>query len=75
MDTADLLNDAVDRIRELVHDTIDGLDTPQLAWQPDEGGNSIGWLLWHLTRVQDDHIADAEACRGGRSIGRYVCND
>jgi uncharacterized damage-inducible protein DinB len=20
--------------------------------------NSIAWLLWHLTRVQDDHVAD-----------------
>jgi hypothetical protein len=22
------------------------------------GANSIGWLVWHLTRVQDDHVAE-----------------
>src|SRR5690606_18653451 len=25
----------------------------------DAEANSIAWLIWHLTRVQDDHIADA----------------
>ena len=27
-------------------------------YRPDPDANSIAWLLWHLTRVQDDHIAD-----------------
>jgi hypothetical protein len=36
---------------------VDGLDVDQLAWRPDEGSNSIAWLVWHLTRVEDDHIA------------------
>ena len=58
MDSNELLADAVGRIRDLVHSTIDHLDTAQLGWQPDEGGNSIGWLLWHLTRVQDAHVAE-----------------
>ena len=26
---------------------------------PDGQANSITWLIWHLTRIQDDHIADA----------------
>ena len=29
-----------------------------LVWTPAPGANSIGWLVWHLTRVQDDHVAD-----------------
>jgi hypothetical protein len=29
----------------------------------DEGANSIAWLVWHLTRVQDDHIADVAGLR------------
>jgi hypothetical protein len=24
----------------------------------DPEANTIGWLVWHLTRVQDDHVAD-----------------
>ena len=29
-----------------------------LMTPPADGANPIGWLIWHLTRVQDDHIAD-----------------
>ncbi len=25
---------------------------------PEPGSNPIGWLVWHLTRVQDSHIAE-----------------
>jgi hypothetical protein len=52
-----LLADAFDRIRELVHDCAQGLTTDELAFRVDPDANSIGWLIWHLTRVQDDHIA------------------
>ena len=57
MHASDLLTDAVQRVRELVHETAHGLDTDELARRPDDRGNSIGWLLWHLTRIQDDHVA------------------
>jgi len=56
--TADLLADAFGRIRGAVHEAVDGLTPGQLAFRPDSGSNSIGWLVWHLTRIQDDHIAD-----------------
>jgi hypothetical protein len=32
-----------------------------LAVRLDAECNTIGWLVWHLTRIQDDHIADAES--------------
>ena len=38
---------------------MDGLDPAALEYQPDPSSNSIAWLLWHLTRVQDDHVAAA----------------
>ena len=56
--TADLLVDAFGRIRDVVHRVADGLSAEQLAWRADRDANSIAWLLWHLTRVQDDHVAD-----------------
>ena len=34
-----------------------GLSPDQLAWRADEDANSIAWLVWHLTRIQDDHVA------------------
>ena len=59
MTSADLLTDAFDRIREEVHHAVDGLSKQQLAYRVDEDANSIAWLVWHLTRVQDDHVSDA----------------
>jgi uncharacterized damage-inducible protein DinB len=59
MGSAEILVDAFDRIRGVVHGAVDGLTPDQLAFRVDSRVNSIGWLVWHLTRIQDDHIADA----------------
>jgi len=56
---ADLLIDGFGRIREIVHDVVDGLGEAELEYRADPAANSICWLIWHLTRVQDDHIAAA----------------
>ncbi|MEU4385620.1 DUF664 domain-containing protein [Promicromonospora sp. NPDC023805] len=55
----DLLVDAFGRIKETVHSAVLGLSGEELAFRLDEDANSITWLVWHLTRVQDDHVADA----------------
>jgi len=54
----ELLEDGFGRIREGVHEVLAGLGEKELTARPDPGANSIGWLVWHLTRVQDDHVAD-----------------
>jgi uncharacterized damage-inducible protein DinB len=55
----DLLIDGFGRVRDSVREAVEGLDEDRLAWRPDADANSIAWLVWHLTRVQDDHVADA----------------
>ena len=57
MDARGVLTEAFGRITELYADVADGLDEQGLAHRPGGTGNSIGWLLWHLARVQDDHVA------------------
>lgn len=59
MNTSELLIDAFGRVQEVVHEAVDGLDDKTLVSRPDGVGNSIAWLVWHLTRIQDDHLADA----------------
>ncbi|HEY3263074.1 MAG TPA: DinB family protein, partial [Pseudonocardiaceae bacterium] len=59
MTSAQLLTDAFGRIRDVVHEVVDGLDGEALAFRADGRANSIAWLVWHLTRIQDDHVADA----------------
>jgi hypothetical protein len=58
MTSAELLVDAFGRIREVVHRVVGGLTPEQLAFRVDPEANSIAWLVWHLTRIQDDHVAD-----------------
>ncbi len=56
----DLLIDGFGRVRDNVHAVLDGLGAAELTFRPDPAANSIAWLVWHLTRVQDDHLADVE---------------
>jgi len=58
MDISPLLIEFYGRIRPLAADAVDGLDAKQLREAPASGANTIGWLVWHLTRVQDHHVAE-----------------
>ena len=53
----DLLIDGYTRISQGLERALNGLSVDDLKWQPRPDANNIGWLAWHLTRVQDDHIA------------------
>lgn len=59
MNSADVLSDAFSRVQQIVHRTASGLSADQLAYRMTPDANSIGWLIWHLTRVEDSHLADA----------------
>jgi Protein of unknown function (DUF664) len=56
---SEVLLDGFSRISEVVHEVLDGLTVDDLTYRPDPEANSISWLIWHLTRVQDDHVAGA----------------
>jgi uncharacterized damage-inducible protein DinB len=58
MNVSELMTDALSRVREQVPDLVAGLSEDDLAWRPDAGANSIAWLLWHMTRIEDDHVAE-----------------
>ncbi|MFD5813869.1 DUF664 domain-containing protein [Streptomyces sp. NPDC127038] len=55
----DIIVDGFGRVREEVHAAVGGLAPEVLNARPAEDANSLSWLVWHLTRVQDDHVADA----------------
>ena len=65
MTSIDLLVDAFERIRDAVYPAVTGLSPAELSYRPDEESNSIAWLIWHLTRIQDDHVA---ALHGARQV-------
>ncbi|MFD6182277.1 DinB family protein [Streptomyces goshikiensis] len=59
MKGTEVLADGYGRVREAVHETVEGLTAEELNARVDPAANSIAWLVWHLTRIQDDHVADA----------------
>jgi DinB superfamily len=58
MDIASLLLDLYGRIPPLAEAAVEGLDAEELRRSPEPGANTIGWLVWHLARVQDHHVSE-----------------
>ncbi|MFJ6699052.1 DUF664 domain-containing protein [Streptomyces sp. NPDC091272] len=58
MRSSDVLVEGYGRIKEEVRAAVEGLSADELSRQVPEGANTLGWLVWHLARVQDDHISD-----------------
>jgi hypothetical protein len=57
MEISSLLEDAFTRVNECVHSSLEDLTPDDLTWRADPDANTVAWLVWHLTRVQDDHVA------------------
>lgn len=57
MEAKEVICEALERIRSLTHRTLDGLTLDELHRQPSPETNSIAWLIWHLTRVQDTSLS------------------
>jgi hypothetical protein len=58
MDVAPLLLELFGRIPPLARSAVAGLDAERLTARPGPDANTIAWLVWHLTRVQDSHVAE-----------------
>src|SRR5215217_6921060 len=58
MHSRDVLTYAYEQIEEAFTRTVEGLEPADLSRRVQPGANPIGWLAWHLLRVQDDHVAD-----------------
>lgn len=53
----EILRDSFGRVRGLVERVCEGLSHEQATYRPDPDANTIAWLVWHLTRITDDHVA------------------
>jgi uncharacterized damage-inducible protein DinB len=58
MRSRDLLLYAYDQIPQTLRRAVEGLTPGQLTARVAPRANTIGWLAWHLLRVQDDHVAE-----------------
>ncbi|WP_150307071.1 mycothiol transferase [Planctomonas psychrotolerans] len=58
MRSVDLLGDGFERIRDVVRGVTSQASPDVLGFRPDAEANTVAWLIWHLSRVQDNHIAE-----------------
>jgi hypothetical protein len=58
VDVREVMAEGYGRIAGIVHGAAGGLDADGLAFRPDADANSIAWLVWHLTRIQDHHVSE-----------------
>lgn len=58
MTSSELLVDGFGRIAGIVHDVLSDATAAELTFRVDAEANTIAWLVWHLTRVQDHYVSD-----------------
>ncbi len=58
MKSNEMLSEAFGRLPDLVHGAVERVSPEDLRRAPADGANTIAWLVWHLTRVQDSHVAE-----------------
>jgi uncharacterized damage-inducible protein DinB len=58
MDHHELIADGLSRGRSVLRRALEGLSAEALAYRPADHTNPIGWLAWHIARVEDMHVAD-----------------
>ena len=58
MEWQQLIIDGYGRVQEILERALNGTTPEDLNELPKPDCNSMGWLAWHLTRVQDHHFAD-----------------
>jgi uncharacterized damage-inducible protein DinB len=58
VDVSAVLLDLYGRIPPLAREAVEGLSPDQLTKKPGPEANTIAWLIWHLTRVEDHYLAE-----------------
>jgi uncharacterized damage-inducible protein DinB len=58
MEGAALIADGLGRVNAILHRSLEGAPADMLCRMPAPHANSMAWLAWHLTRIQDDHLSN-----------------
>ena len=53
MNLNEFIEDALNKEQEFLMEAVGGLTPQDLAWRAGPEANPIGWILWHMFRVED----------------------
>jgi hypothetical protein len=53
MELKNFIERALDVLKQHYYGVLKGITASELSWQPGPNANSIGFIFWHVTRVED----------------------
>ena len=71
----ELLLDGFSRIHDGVAQVLNGLSAADLAWRPGPNANPIGWLIWHLCRIEDLQMSGVAEALGRAGVKGQLWTD
>ena len=63
MDAVTFISDSLRQVQLRLLATCQGLTQAQVLWRPSPHANNIGFILWHLTRGEDNVTSDLGAAQ------------
>ena len=49
----EFVEDALNKEQDFLMEAVKDLTPEELTWRPGPDANPIGWILWHMLRVED----------------------
>ena len=56
MEAKEIILKSLEESQRYLNEALDGLNEEEIAWAPGAESNSIAFILWHVTRVEDRWI-------------------
>ena len=56
MDSTEVMRMALEELDRDLYSALDELTPEEIAWQPSPEANPIGFLVWHMTRAEDNWL-------------------
>lgn len=60
MDTVSFISDCLEQVRIRLLGTCEGMNQEEVLWRPEPYANNIGFVLWHVTRAEDNLVMRLE---------------
>ena len=57
MEAKEIILKSLEESQRYLNEALDGLTKEEIAWTPGAESNSIAFILWHVTRVEDRWIS------------------
>ena len=60
MDSIRFISDCLEQVQIRLLETCEGLTQEEVVWRPAPYANNIGFILWHVTRAEDNLVTRLE---------------